>query len=351
MCTETTYPQLTKDLIVEVIDRACDRFNVENTQWQLTRNVRLDLEDGGDYVHGFVANATEGPDTTEILTTFYFAYSTWNGRVLYIDERYRGADNDLKLHLRRALACIAVQLQCNRLTWQHYAEDDGEPFYPESTKPETLHGWLTLHWQADSIRSFLSKHSVSILSQDNGVLSLEDTISRVLANLRHESYQLRLATEEDLPHICRLVQGLADFEKEYDAVHVTAEHYRADGFRSKKLFQCLLLDHVSADKETYTCGMAFHYLGATAKDSLFLYLEDLFIEEQFRKNGAGTLLMKALASIGCALNCSRLVWQALDWNTPALTFYGKLGAKVQEGLLTTRYMNETLNAFCGSPQN
>ena len=40
-----------------------------------------------------------------------------------------------------------------------------------------------------------------------------------------------------------------------------------------------------------------------------------------------------------------------DWNTPALSFYGKLGAKVQDGLLTTRYMNEALDAFCATPSD
>lgn len=311
METRSDYPQMTKDLIEEVIDRACNRFNVENRKWKLTRYAGLDQNERGDFLYGFVAKNPESKGETGFLTTFYFAYSTWNGRVLYIDERYRGTDDTLKLHLRRALGCIAIQVKCNRLTWQHYGNDDGEPFYPEFTKPETLHGWLTLHWQADSIRSFLSKHGTPNLSRDSRNASVEEIISNVLDDHNQESFQLRLATEDDLPHICRLVQGLADFEKEYDAVHVTAEHYRADGFHSERLFRCLLLSHVSGNEDAYTCGMAFHYLGATAKDGLFLYLEDLFIEEEYRKNGAGTFVMKALALIGSSLGCSRLVWQAL----------------------------------------
>lgn len=308
MGRDSDYPQLTRELILEVVDRVCDRFNEENRKWKLARLDQNELE---DFLYGFVVNNSESKDETSFLTTFYFAYSTWNGRVLYVDERYRGSDDELKLHLRRALACIAIPLKCNRLTWQHYLNDDGEPYYSESLKPETLHGWLTLHWQADSIRSFLNSQDTPPLSRDISSISVEETISKVLDHHRHESFQLRLATEDDLPHICRLVQGLADFEKEYDAVHVTADHYRADGFHSKRLFRCLLLSHVNENKDEYTCGMAFHYLGATAKDGLFLYLEDLFIEEEYRKNGAGTFVMKALASIGSSLGCSRLVWQAL----------------------------------------
>ena len=137
------------------------------------------------------------------------------------------------------------------------------------------------------------------------------------------------------------MRGLANFEGEPGAVHVTPDHYRVDGLDADEpLFYCLLLDSVRRGSDSdsgescYTCGMAFCYLGCTLADGRFWYLEDLFIEEPFRGKGAGTFIMRTLAEIGLALDCSRLVWQALDWNTPALTFYGKLGAKVVDGLLT-----------------
>jgi GNAT superfamily N-acetyltransferase len=91
--------------------------------------------------------------------------------------------------------------------------------------------------------------------------------------------------------------------------------------------------------------MAFCYLGRKLDSGSFLYLEDLFIEKNYRGNGAGTFIMKSLAALALCLDCSRLVWQALDWNTPALTFYNKLGAKVVDGLLTTRFAGQALKDF------
>jgi RimJ/RimL family protein N-acetyltransferase len=88
--------------------------------------------------------------------------------------------------------------------------------------------------------------------------------------------------------------------------------------------------------------MAFFYVGCTVKGGRFMYLEDLFIEEFHRGKGAGSAAMKALASAALAMKCQRLVWQALDWNTPALGFYKKIGAKIQSGLLTSRYANRQL---------
>jgi GNAT superfamily N-acetyltransferase len=187
--------------------------------------------------------------------------------------------------------------------------------------------------------------------------------------------RLRLANCDDAETIRRLVQGLADFEKEPEAVHVTADHYRMDGYQSERpLFYCVLFEVLvdsPADTENdptnelhnwYAFGMAFcwigckvsndatmHHLVSPVEEEMFLYLEDLFIEEIYRGDGAGTYMMTALAEISLSLNCTRMVWQALDWNTPALTFYqNKIGARIANGLLSTRFAGSNLSAFLTS---
>jgi GNAT superfamily N-acetyltransferase len=76
-----------------------------------------------------------------------------------------------------------------------------------------------------------------------------------------------------------------------------------------------------------------------------LYLEDLFVEEQYRKRRAGKSTMLALASIAQTLGCGSFVWQALDWNKPSLEFYERIGARVQENLLTSRFAGRDLARF------
>ena len=73
--------------------------------------------------------------------------------------------------------------------------------------------------------------------------------------------------------------------------------------------------------------------------------KDLFIEKEYRGNGAGKLTMEALALIAVQLHCNRMVWAALDWNTPAIEFYKRLGATIQKGLITTRLINDDLITF------
>jgi GNAT superfamily N-acetyltransferase len=223
--------------------------------------------------------------------------------------------------------------------------------------PDVKHGWLTLHWPVNDITTFLSSQGCAssiVATQHDDIRAAFVSTLAAAATENNPSFRLRLATEQDLDAMYRLVNGLAVYEKEADAVHVTKDHYRCDGFSTKHpLFYCVLLDsgvldgnNVVDSSSSYTCGMAFCYV-ARKKDGLFLYLEDLFIEEDYRGGGAGMMVMTALARVSMSLGCSKMIWQALDWNTPALNFYKKLGAKVVEGLITARYAGEDLKAFCG----
>lgn len=180
--------------------------------------------------------------------------------------------------------------------------------------------------------------------------SVDKSIREALIAVQSSDVELHHATMNDLHHIERLVNGLAVFEKEVDAIHVSKEHYLVDGRigdSTTPLYRCLLLWD---KKEERYCGMAFFYFGYDVETGRFLYLEDLFVEESMRGKGCGSLAMATLALIAKGAGCTGFVWQALDWNTPALTFYENIGAKVQDGLLTTRFCGESLRNFVKNRQ-
>jgi ribosomal protein S18 acetylase RimI-like enzyme len=58
-----------------------------------------------------------------------------------------------------------------------------------------------------------------------------------------------------------------------------------------------------------------------------LYLEDLFVEPEFRGLGIGKALLQQVAAIASLKGCPRLQWEVLDWNTPAIEFYRAMGAE------------------------
>ena len=183
--------------------------------------------------------------------------------------------------------------------------------------------------------------------------SVEKCLESINDPSNNHSFRYRLAAAGDAEDIMRLVKGLAVYEKEPDAVNVTVDTYRCDGGSEEPLFYCVLLEDAKAPVpdgggKPYCCGMAFFYFGCELGSGRFLYLEDLYIEEAYRKRGGGSLTMKTMATIGLALGCQHFDWVALDWNTPALSLYEKIGANVQKGTLVVRYTDDKLRRFASS---
>ena len=73
-----------------------------------------------------------------------------------------------------------------------------------------------------------------------------------------------------------------------------------------------------------------------------LYLEDLFVLPEERGRGAGKALLKALARIAIARGCGRMEWTVLDWNTPSIRFYKRLGARLRKEWMLTRLTGPAL---------
>lgn len=181
---------------------------------------------------------------------------------------------------------------------------------------------------------------------DTTIDGLNDTITR--ATLENDSFlRLRRAKDTDSQSILDLVNGLALYEKEPHEVDVTLDIYGRDGKGANPFFHCVLLEEMSGkDFETRTvAGMGFWYLGYTIKSGRHLYLEDLFIQMDYRGRGCGKAIMYCLAEMASRLKCQRFIWQALDWNTPALDFYNSIGAKICKELTTIRLNRSEMQAF------
>lgn len=273
-------------------------------------------------------------DRVVLSCTFFLAYSTWDGRFMYLDDLMTNLDDDCKdesMLLSLAvtfLAKISVTLGCSRLTWRRR-----NPLpLTSALEPSFMGGWLTVFWEVEAMKRFLEC--------GDGPMDLSKQID-MLAKTSNR-FSLRTAGIDDAEDIMELVQGLADYEKEPDAVNVTSEVYRVDGFGDYPLFQCFLLGRKD-EPQSPACGMALYYAAQSKRDGTFLYLDDLFIQETQRKGGGGTLLMKAIASAALSSGAQRVVWQVLDWNTPARVFYQSIGACIQDGLGTFRYETQRLH--------
>lgn len=134
---------------------------------------------------------------------------------------------------------------------------------------------------------------------------------------------IRKAVKEDMSQVLELIQELATFEKEPDAVVVTVEDLVRDGFSENPLFHCFV-----AEVEIEIIGIAFYYYRYSTWKGKTIHLEDLIVKESKRFSGIGFALYSEIIQQGKRDNVRRIEWNVLDWNTPAIEFYEKTGAKV-----------------------
>lgn len=137
-----------------------------------------------------------------------------------------------------------------------------------------------------------------------------------------ERYSIRLATEGDAMIIQRFIGELAAYEREPDAVKVTAEQLARQMAETPPAFECLI-----AEVDGVPVGFAlFHQNYSTWEGRPGLYLEDLYVREEHRSSGIGRAILQSLREIARQRDYGRIEWQVLDWNTTAQNFYSSIGA-------------------------
>ena len=134
-------------------------------------------------------------------------------------------------------------------------------------------------------------------------------------------YTIRFAEKRDVSPILGLIQELAVFEKEPDAVIVTEADLLKYGFGDKPLFTCFV-----AEKESEIVAIALIYIRFSTWKGQTVHLEDLIVSDAHRGSGLGTLLLNEVIKYGYSLGVKRICWEVLDWNAPAIIFYESKGA-------------------------
>lgn len=134
---------------------------------------------------------------------------------------------------------------------------------------------------------------------------------------------IRPGTAEDLPAIHNLVLELAKYEKAAHEFKATLEDYQRD-FR-EGIFEALV-----AEQEHKIVGMALYYMTYSTWKGKMLYLEDFVVQAAYRRSGIGEALFDAFLDKARAKGCRLVKWQVLDWNEPAINFYKKKAATIEQ---------------------
>jgi GNAT superfamily N-acetyltransferase len=133
---------------------------------------------------------------------------------------------------------------------------------------------------------------------------------------------IRAAERSDVEQIYAWIVELAEYERSPDAVTGTPAQLEQALFGDQPTAEAVIAVLAGAP-----VGMALFYTTFSTWECLpGLWLEDLYVPPQQRRAGVGRALIAHLATIAVQRGHPRLEWAALDWNTPALQFYDKLGA-------------------------
>lgn len=151
-------------------------------------------------------------------------------------------------------------------------------------------------------------------------------------------FEIRQATEADVPVILRFIRALAEYEKLSHKVVATEESLRRTLFGNPRFAEVIL---GYEDGEPVGFALFFHnystFLGRPG-----IYLEDLFVDPNRRGRGYGKALLAHLARLARDRDCGRVEWAVLDWNTPSIDFYKSLGAVALDDWIIFRLTGEAL---------
>jgi GNAT superfamily N-acetyltransferase len=146
---------------------------------------------------------------------------------------------------------------------------------------------------------------------------------------------IRFATATDAGIIVNFICALAEYERVPAAVKVTTDEIRAQMQSGDPPFECLL-----AEYETNPVGFALFFRNySTWTGRCGLYLEDLFVSEEYRGRGIGGALMRRLREVADERGWARVDWAVLNWNTHAQSFYREQGGYPLEGWTSWRLDN------------
>jgi GNAT superfamily N-acetyltransferase len=159
-----------------------------------------------------------------------------------------------------------------------------------------------------------------------------------ITQTRIRDFYIKHAEKKEVPLVLDFIKKLAEYEKLSHMVVATEEALEKYLFGEKKA-----ADVVIGYYREVPVGFAlFFYNFSTFLCRPGIYLEDIFVLEEYRGRGFGKAMLAYLAKLAVEQDCGRLEWAVLDWNEPSIDFYKSLGAQFMDEWIINRVTGRTL---------
>ena len=155
---------------------------------------------------------------------------------------------------------------------------------------------------------------------------------------------IRRAARRDARALLTLIDALADYEKLRRPTRAARERLIRDGIGAKRRFDAYL---------AFSGGVPVGYAIIFETYSSFLalptlYLEDLFVLPEYRKQKIGLTLFRRCIAEAERRGCGRMEWVVLDWNKSAIRFYERLRARHLKEWYTYRIERKQFGRLTGA---
>ncbi len=153
----------------------------------------------------------------------------------------------------------------------------------------------------------------------------------------------REAEPNDIPIILQFIRDLAEYEKLSHEVKATEQDIMQGLFCENPKAFCILAEQ---DRKAVGFALCF-YNYSTFQGKPGIYLEDLFVNPDYRGLGIGKGFFKYLAQKAVTEDCGRIQWWVLNWNEPSINFYKSLGAVAQDEWTVYRLEGQSIENLAG----
>lgn len=148
--------------------------------------------------------------------------------------------------------------------------------------------------------------------------------------------EIRLAGPQDAETLDLMICDFAAFERLPN--HSTVEALRHELSRPDRVIEAVIAIH-----EGRGVGMAtFFQTYSTFAARRGLYLEDIYVREDWRNKGIATAILRFIAGLAVERAYARVEFNVLLWNNIAIEFFEKLGATPNSAWTTYRLSGEWL---------
>jgi len=150
------------------------------------------------------------------------------------------------------------------------------------------------------------------------------------------SLKIKKAEGKDIPMILALLREFAEYESLLDYLEVTDERLNTALFGEGAVAEAIL-----AMNDDVAIGYAIFYPNfATFRGQRGIYLEDIYIQPAHRRGGTGEKMLRHICRLAKERGYERMDFVVLDWNTPAVNFYKKLGAEIDQQERHFKFVDE-----------